>query len=152
MKKNIIYIFLIIIAMLMMVTSCGKDGKCGSSNSKIVRMSNLMKKIIACELKMDSQQKKVLDENCLDIINKGKEFEPFFQNIMNELIIQIESDKFDQEMIINISNEYQYLFDEMESTIISGMAKLHDNLTSEQRKKLASLIKNCYNKKQCGHN
>jgi hypothetical protein len=152
MKKNIIFLFVVIIAFLMIAISCGKDGKCCSSSSKIERMANLMKKFIACELKMDSQQKKVLDENCLDILNKGKEFEPFFENVYNSLITQIESEKFDQDQLNKMLVENQYLFDEMRSTIIQGMAKLHDNLTDAQRKKLASLIKNCYNKKQCGHN
>ncbi len=134
MLKKTIYslIILAIISSLLLVSAC-------RHYSSEKRTQWMMKKFTK-DLNLNDSQKEQLDVFKTEMVMKGRELRVAYKNTMEEMGLQLRSDKFDKEKVEDAILKIKAPQDEFISLFINKLAYFHSSLTPEQKTILAKKL------------
>jgi Spy/CpxP family protein refolding chaperone len=143
-KKSKILIPIAVLSIVggMALHGCRSHRHCGSPEKNAER---IVKKI-SRELDLNDQQKQKLDNIKDDILVKRNEFKGTREQIFNQILNQVESNKVDQEALKNMLESNEAKMKDMHGFLIEKFAEFHSILTPDQRTKLADKMKTMHDR------
>jgi protein CpxP len=145
MLKKAIYslVILAIISSLLLVSAC-------RHYSPEKRTQWMMKKFTK-NLNLNDSQKEQLDVFKTEMVMKGRELRVAYKNTMEEMSLQLRSDKFDKQKLEDAVSKITTPQNEFISLFIEKLADFHSSLTSEQKTILVKKIDKMKNhgKRRC---
>jgi protein CpxP len=145
MLKKAIYslVILAIISSLLLVSAC-------RHYSPEKRTQWMMKKFTK-NLNLNDSQKEQLDVFKTEMVMKGRELRVAYKNTMEEMSLQLRSDKFDKQKLEDAVSKITTPQNEFISLFIEKLADFHSSLTSEQKTILAKKLDKMKNhgKRRC---
>jgi Spy/CpxP family protein refolding chaperone len=134
---------LAVICSLLLVSAC-------RHYSPEKRTQWMMKKFTK-DLNLNDSQKEQLDVFKTEIMMKGRELRVAYKNTMEEMSLQLRSDKFDKQKVEDAVSKITAPQDEFISLFIEKLADFHSSLTSEQKEILAKKLDKMkhHGKKRC---
>ena len=143
-KKSRILIPITVLSIVggLAVHGCRPHRHCGTPEKNAER---IVKKI-SSELDLDDQQKQKLDKIKDEMLAKRNEFKETRETVFNQILVQVESNKVDQEALKDMLESNEAKMKDMHSFLIEKFAEFHGILTPEQRTKLADKMKDMHDK------
>lgn len=95
---------------------------------------------ISDELNLNEAQKSTVNRIKTEVLAKQGEFKDLYAGIVDEVLLQVKSDKVDQESINKSFQAREAKLKELRSFAVEKFAEFHGVLTPKQRKQLADKI------------
>lgn len=101
------------------------------------------------ELQLNDAQKKILEDSIRDIKEKHKEYKKQREDLFNNFLTEIKSDKMDEKQLNYMFEQKIQCINEMKPIAIAKLVEFHSSLSSEQKDILAKKINEKHD--ECKH-